>query len=256
MTASKLSKRTHIDRLRAEALLFPIAAFLYAGGWAKRDAAQCFKRAFERLLDKKGARQLKHIGDPTPYADIVSVWIRDSKFIDSCGNSRVLPLRGRRSFTALVRKACPHIDPHAALSVLTRFENVRRTRDGRYKLISPFFLTCSDKSLAFEPMAYFLSDASDTLGSILKRKAQSRGADIFWRKAENSNLSQAAARQFLTFGKERSLAFVNEIDEWLEAHQRRSSKLLKLRKVRRVGIGVFSICSGLEPLSARKPRTS
>jgi hypothetical protein len=131
---------------------------------------------------------------------------------------------------------------------------VRRTRDGTYKLISPFFLTCSDKSLAFEPMAYFLSDASDTLGRILKRKAQSRGADIFWRKAENSNLSQAAARQFLAFGKERSLAFVHEIDEWLEAHQRRSRKLQRSRNKRRVGIGVFSICSGLEPLSARKPR--
>jgi hypothetical protein len=256
MTTSKLSKRTHIDRLRAEALLFPIAAFLYAGGWAKKDAAQCFSRAFERLLNKKGARQLRHIGDPTPYADIVSAWIRDRKFIDSCGNSRILPLRGRSSFTALVRKACPHIDPEVALSVLTRFENVRRTRDGKYKLISPFFLTCSDKSLAFEPMAYFLSDASDTLGNILKRKAQSRGADIFWRKAENSNLSQAAARQFLAFCKERSLAFVHEIDEWLEAHQRRSSKLQRLRKGRRVGIGVFSICSGLELLNSRKTRAS
>src|ERR1700683_2078642 len=255
MTRSKPNKRTHIDRLRAEALLFPIAAFLYAGGWAKRDAAQCFTRAFKRLLNKKGARQLKHIGDPTPYADIVSLWIRDRKFIDSCGNSRVLPFRGKNNFTALVREACPLIDPQAALSVLTRFENVRRTRNGTYKLISPFFLTCSDKSLAFEPMAYFLSDASDTLGRILKRKAQSRGADIFWRKAENSNLSQAAARQFLAFSKERSLAFVHEIDEWLEAHQRRSSKLQRLRKARRVGIGVFSISSGLEPLSASKPRS-
>jgi hypothetical protein len=252
MNHPERDQRTYIDPLRAEALLFPIAAFLFAGGWTKRSAAQSFSRAFDRLIAKKGARQLKHIGNPTPYADIVSLWIRDPNFIDKFGNSRVLPFNGRNGFTALVRKACVRVDPQDALSVLTHFRNVRRTHDGRYKLISPFFLTCSEKSLAFEPMAYFLSDASDTLGRILKRKSQARGSGIFWRKAENSNLSHSAARKFLAFGKERALAFAHEVDEWLEAHQRRPLKTRRSRKGRRVGIGVFSICSGLERPSSRK----
>jgi hypothetical protein len=64
MTEQLSSKKTHIDRLRAEALLFPIAAFLYAGGWSKKDAALSFSRAFEHSQDKQGARQLRHIGDP------------------------------------------------------------------------------------------------------------------------------------------------------------------------------------------------
>ena len=190
MTARISGKKTQIDRLRADALLFLIAAFLHAGGWTKKNAARSFARAFDRSIDKQGTRQLKHIGDPTPYADIVALWMRGRRFIDRSGRPRLLPLQGRASFTALVREASPRIDPQVALSVLTHFKNVRRTPGERYKLISPFFLTCSTKSLAFEPMAYFLSDASDTLGRILKRKEQSSSAEIFWRKAENLNSPQ------------------------------------------------------------------
>ena len=242
-------KRTYIDRRRAEALLFPIAAFLYSGGWTKTDAAQSFARAFERSRKNQGARPLRHIGDPTAYADIVALWLRGPAFIDRFGRARPLPLRGTVSFTALVRKASPRTDPQLALSVLTHFKNVRRTSGGQYKLISPFFLTCSTRTLAFEPMAYFLSDASDTLGRILTRKQQSRTLDIFWRKAENLNLTEATGKQFLAFSKGRTLAFVNEIDEWLEAHQR-AHRSSKIRKGRRVGIGVFSIFSRPESLSS------
>jgi len=254
MTQRSTNKRTQIDRSRADALLFPIAAFLYAGGWSKKDAALSFSRAFEHSQDKQGARQLRHIGDPTPYADIVALWIRGPRFIDRSGHSRLLPLQGKVSFTALVHEASPRIDPQVALSVLTHFKNVRRTSGGKYKLISPFFLTCSTKSLAFEPMAYFLSDASDTLGRILKRRERSRNADIFWRKAENSDLSEDAAKQFLAFSKERTLAFVNEIDEWLEAHRRRRIGLSRSGTCRRVGLGVFSIFSRRELIHTKTTR--
>ena len=118
-------QRTYIDPSRAEALLFPIAAFLYAGGWTKRSAAQSFSRAFDWLVTKKGARQLKTYGNPAPYAEIVSLWIRDPKFIDKFGQARVLHLNGRNSFKTLVRKACGIVDPQDALSVLTHFRNVR-----------------------------------------------------------------------------------------------------------------------------------
>ena len=180
-----------------------LRSFMPAGGL--RNAARSLRARF-RSLD----RQARHAATGThwrsdPYADIVALWMRGRRFIDRSGRPRLLPLQGRASFTALVREASPRIDPQVALSVLTHFKNVRRTPGERYKLISPFFLTCSTKSLAFEPMA-FLSDASDTLGRILKRKEQSSSAEIFWRKAENLNLSKVAAKQFLAFSKERTLA--------------------------------------------------
>jgi hypothetical protein len=245
-------QRTPTDRMRAEALLFPMAAFLCAGGWSKKDAERSISRAFDNSQNLEGTRELKHIGDPTPYADIIALWVRDRRFLDRSGRPRPLDLQGRVSFTALAREASPTINPQAALSVLTHFRNVRKTSTGRYKLVIPFFLTCSAKSLAFEPMAYFLSDASATLGRILKRKEQSRSADLFWRKAENSDLSESGAKKFLAFSKERTLAFVNEIDEWLEANRRRRLPARQKLQRRRVGLGVFSIFSSPEPLHPRK----
>lgn len=247
-------QRTPIDRIRAESLLFPMAAFLCAGGWSKKDAEQSFSRAFDNSLAKDGARQLKHIGNPTPYADIIALWTRDRRFLDRSGRPRPLNQQGRVSFATLVREASPKIKPQAALSVLTHFRNVRRVSAGRYKLVIPFFLTCSPKSLAFEPMAYFLSDASVTFERILRRKEQSHSADLFWRKVENADLSDAGAKKFLAFSKERTLAFVNEIDEWLEAHRRRSVTPTKKNPRRRVGLGVFSIFANPEPLRPRKLR--
>jgi hypothetical protein len=181
--------------------------------------------------------------------------MRDRRFIDSSGRSRPLPLHGRISFTTLAREASSKVDPRAALSVLTHFRNVRKTPNGRYKLVSPFFRAYSTKSLAFEPMANFLSDASDTLGSILKRKERSRTADLFWRTAETSNLSEAGTKQFFAFGKDRTLAFVNEIDEWLAAHGRRVAGSSKKGQRRRVGLGVFSIFSGFDRPHQKKRRS-
>jgi hypothetical protein len=248
------SKGTPIERLHAEALLFPLAAFLCAGGWSKSDAERSFSRAFDLSLDTQGSRQIKHIGNPTPYADIVALWMRDRRFIDSSGRSRPLPFRGRASFTTLVREVSSKLDSSVALSVLTHFRNVRRTANGRYKLVSPFFRAYSEKSLAFEPMANFLSDASDTLGRILRRKERSRTAELFWRTAETSNLSEAGAKLFFSFSKERTLAFVNEIDEWLAAYSARTTSSSRKRKNhRRVGLGVFSIFSEVERPRQKRP---
>jgi len=243
MRATQKRAKNSANRTRAEALLFPLAAFLSASGWSKNDAERSFSRAFDLSLDTQGSRQIKHIGDPAPYADIVALWLRDRRFLDSGGRAKPLPLQGKVSFATLAREVESKLDPHIAISVLTQFRNIRRIGNGKYKLVSPYFRAYSSKSLAFEPMANFLSDASDTLGRILKRKEKSRGVDLFWRTAETSNLSDAGAKQFFAFSKERTLAFVNEIDEWLEAHRGHGANESKRGLRRRVGLGVFSIFS-------------
>ena len=246
-------KRTTIDSSQVESLLYPMVAFLSAGGWDKKDAARSLSRAFDHFRDSPGQRQFKHIGNPTPYADIIALWSHDRRFIDRGGRPRSLPLQGRVSFATLVREASPKTDVQTALSVLTHFRNIRKNGTGQYKLLSPLFLTSSAKSLAFEPMAYFLSDASHTLGRILKRKERSKSPELFWRKAENTNLSEAEAKRFCAFSMERTLAFVKEIDEWLDAHSRRDATASKRGKTHRVGLGVFSILAR-EQAQQRAPR--
>jgi hypothetical protein len=174
------------------------------------------------------------------YADIVALWSHDARFLDSEGRPRPLALDGKDELRALIRKIDPTRDPHYVIRVLTRFGNVRRGRNGRYRLVKPLFFTSTSNTMAFEPMAYFLSDASSTLGRILRRTRRTRSPELFWRKVECSGISAENARRFVAFVRERGQDFLEEIDDWLEA---RAGRRRSRKRPRRVGLGLFSIDS-------------
>jgi hypothetical protein len=143
----------------------------------------------------------------------------------------------------LVRGAGGGVAARKALSVLTEYGSVRRNKDGNYELVKPFFVVSNQKKMAFEPVAAFLSDASATLSKILRRPRNSRAAELFWRKVESTRISRSAAEKFNAFASERSLLFLEEMDDWLVAH---SKNITRGRGTRRVGLGVFLIDSDLE----------
>lgn len=236
-------QRTVIDSKRATMLLFPLAAFLRAGGLSQEEAQASFAAAFEKALRTPNARRFDHIGHPTRYADIVALWARDARFLDRNGRPRLLALRGKSGFNAMVREASPNSKPDDVLAVFLRYGNVRKTKEGRYELVRPFFFSSRQKSMAFEPMAYFLSDASTTLGRILRRTSRTHCPEVFWRKVESDHLSDAHAERFIEFLRDRSLTFLEEIDDWLEAHRTTRKKRGRNSLVRRTGLGLFSIYS-------------
>ena len=244
MTNQKRKGMTNIDARRATSLLYPIAAFLRAGGMSNLTALELFSGVLKTVERSSSGRKMEHIGHPTGYADIVATWVRNKRFLDQTGWPRPLPIKGRSGFAALVRATSQHGDPNKILAVLMRYGNVRRTRCGDYELVRPFFYTSGPKSMAYEPVAYFLSDASATLSKILKRRKQSIGPELFWQKTENAHISDATAKRFMHFAKERSLVFLDEIDDWLEANsnQDRGGR----RNDRRVGLGIFSVHSDRE----------
>lgn len=245
MTELNRQEKTAIDAKRAASLLYPIAAFLHAGGMTRTEALTIFTLVFDRVLRAGVGRKMEHIGHPTSYADIVATWTRSKRFLDARGWPRALNFEGRTGFAALVRSVARQADPKAVLAVLTRYGNVRRAKNGTYKLTRSFFYTSGPKTMAYEPVAYFLSDASATLSQILKRSKHWSGPDLFWQKAERAWISEATARRFAAYAKERCLVFLDEMDDWLEAH----SKHHKNRgsgKHRRIGLGIFSIYSDRE----------
>ena len=135
------------------------------------------------------------------------------------------------------------------MSVLTRYGNVRRTKKGTYELVRPFFYTSNSESMAFEPVVNFLSDVTSNLSNILKRSERWKGPDLFWTKTENAQISEATAKRFVAFARERGLVFLDELDDWLEANSDRKKAGNKPR--RRVGLGIFSIYSDRELLDVR-----
>jgi hypothetical protein len=240
------SRRTRITDERAEALLFPIAVFLRAGGMSKGAIIKRLSTTLDQAAGVVGGRSIQHIGHPMLYADVVGLWARDARFLDARGRPRSLPLRGKDGLGHLIRTIDPARNPRNVVDVLIRFGNVRKDRRGHYRLVQPLFFTCTSKAVAFEPMAYFLSDASATLGRILRRTTRTRGPELFWRKVESSGLSAASAKQFVGFVRERGQSFLEELDDWLQARAGSKGTGRNVRKSRRVGIGLFSIDSNAD----------
>ena len=230
---------TTINTRRASALLLPIAAFLHAEGMTTEAALSIFGSALKRVSKSPVGRKMEHIGHPGPYADTVAMWVRNKRFLDKSGGPRALSIEGPAGFAALVKSVARKADPVAVLSVLIRYGNVKRTRYGTYELLRPFFYTSGPKTIAYEPFADFLSDASSTLSKILKRSKRWRGPDLFWLQTENARISETNAKRFTTFAKDRGVVFLEELDDWLEANcdKRKTSH----RPLRRVGLGMFSI---------------
>jgi Family of unknown function (DUF6502) len=239
-------KKSGVTHQAAESLLYPIVAFLLAGGLSRAAAHKGFASAIAKA-ERVAARRIDHIGRPLHYADIVTRWAHDFRFVDKTGRPRPLLLNGENEFKGLVKSIDPSLDPRLVLSVLIRYGNVRKTTRQRYALVRQYFLTSRRSSMAYEPIAYFLSDASTTLGRILKRRRNSRGPAPLWRKVEAIGLSDTAAAEFTEFVRHRSIDFLEELDDWLEARRRRHIKKHGQRKARRVGVGLFSIYSNPEP---------
>jgi hypothetical protein len=246
-SVDEVRRKTTIDRRRARALLNPIAAFLYAGGFTKIEALATFSSVLDALQVGDKNRRIEHIGHPTSYADLIATWTRDRRYVDASGRPRALRLTGRDGFTSLVRRASPNTTAKMALSVLLRYRNIRRLKDGRYSLVNSFFYTNSDRATAFEPIAFFLSDASSTLSQILRRRGRLPQPERFWRKVESFHVTDAIAKRFAAFARDRSFLFLEELDDWLEAH--RDTATDSGGKRRRVGLGLFSIYSDYESAS-------
>jgi hypothetical protein len=240
MRAQTMRRRTVINWDQAVSLLYPIAVFLDREGMSKSQSLAALAAAMDDVAKPAGKR-LEHIGAPNCYADLIAVWIRERRFLDSRGRPRRLPLSGANGFAALARTVCPGQDSKRLLNVLIRYKNVRRLRNGRLQLVSPFFCATAGSNVAFEPVAYFLRDAASALTHVLKNSNTRTLPHHFWRMVENANISRSNARKFCEFARERSLIFLEEMDDWLQAHSHGKPSNERARS--RVGLGLFSIYS-------------
>lgn len=232
---------TIIGRHQAISLLYPIAAFFSSGGMNRAQSLAALVAAIENFHRREGKRELEHIGTPTCYSEVIATWTRERRFLDSRGRPRALSLSGTNGFASLVKRACAGQDPKRLLDVLVRYRNVRRLSNGKVQLVSPLFRTSAGSRMAFEPITYFLTDAASTLTHTLKSKSASASPDLFWRTVESIQISRANAKKFAEFAKKRSLLFLEEMDDWLQAHASTNARARK--KSLRVGLGLFSIYS-------------
>jgi hypothetical protein len=235
-----------LDATRLSRLLFPIAVLLHTSGVSRHDAETAFRHAMKRAVRLTGPRAAEQIGHSIVHQEVVHRWRRDKRFLSRSGAPNDLAMYGRGGFTALVRSVDRNASARGVLRVLCHYGNVKRLNDGKYRLMRPFFTVTSPKALALEPMVRFLTDMTGNLERIVRHPSQRPHG--FWRMVENASLSTRAAKEFVGFVEERSLTFLEELDDWLAA---RAKKKGHRGTLRRVGLGLYTIYS-----DPREPRPS
>jgi hypothetical protein len=96
--------------------------------------------------------------------------------------------------------------------------------------------------LPYEPNAQFIVDA---ISSATRGMGNGRASKaLFWLNAEHKHIPQGHVKEFLHFVQSRGIVFLHEINDWLDQHAAMESELVaKRRTLRRVGVGLFPICS-------------
>jgi hypothetical protein len=225
-------------------LLLPIAAFLRRSGMSQGQLMSEFRKAIRLTYAAKPGLKVIRIGFEHLGSTIVSRWLRDPVFLNHAGRPDDLPLTGKRSIASLTKACQITVPPSKVIAFLVEFGTVTKVSLDRYRLIRRSLNFSIPTYLPFEPNLQFLIDAAraSTWGSTL----MPRGPRLFWQSAISTNVNRQHFPEFLTYAKERSLLFMHEINEWLEAHESQGARtLLKLRRneeSNRVGIGLFGIC--------------
>jgi len=227
-------------------LLLPIVAFFRRSGMPQAQFMSEIRRALRISYTSKPGLKVIRIGYEHLGSTIVSRWLRDPAYLNHAGRPDDLPLTGKRSIASLA-KAC-HITmvPSRLIDFLMEFGTVKKLSPNRYRLVRRSLNFSIPTYLPFEPNLQFLIDAARacTWGSAVTPKAPR----LFWQSAVSTNVSKQYYPHFLKFAEERSLVFMHELNEWLEAHESQSTgtslRLGRGLKSNRLGVGLFGISSG------------
>lgn len=241
----KLAASLSPPDLNVSDLLIPIAEFLHRSGLSQTQLLAEWRSAMRHCSGRKKGVKVVHIGFHELGVTVVSRWLRDPDYLNHAGRPDDLPIRGKRSFSSLLKSCRIERPASSVLSSLIRFGTVKRISPHRYRLVRRSINFAIPTYLPFEPNFQFLVDAAraSTWGSAVAPKLPR----LFWQNVASSNVPTRHTADFLNFARDRGLMFMHEINDWLEAHERSpppNAKIGKaLKATRRLGVGLFGVCN-------------
>lgn len=231
--------------LNVSDLLIPIAEFLHRSGLSHAQLLTEWRSAIKHCSGPKKGVKVVHIGFDELGVTVVSRWLRDPEYLNHVGRPDDLPIRGRRSFSSLLKSCRIERPASSVLSSLMRFGTVKKISPNRYRLVRRSINFAIPNYLPFEPNFQFLVDAAraSTWGSAIAPKLPR----LFWQNVASSNVPNRYNADFLRFARDRGLTFMHEINDWLEAHEETPGSNAKpgkaLKGTRRLGVGLFGVCT-------------
>lgn len=198
-------------------------------GLSRREVARA-----RTVLESRGNTAYSALEKINQGARVLTGWHQDPQFSDVTGKPRLLQIGGETGFEALSRKYAPDIPPTAMLKELRRVGAIRETRAGRVRALARNFIPAGLDPDSIARAGSVIGDIARTLVHNYLGEGQRLR---FERRASNFRVKQPAKRAFQQYLDSQGEAFLENIDNWLSAHEAADED----DKTVRIGAGVYLI---------------
>jgi hypothetical protein len=165
---------------------------------------------------------------------VLSGWYQDPDYLDTRGRPRLLQLKGKGSFEDLLRRHAPDIPVTAMYKELKQAGAIRETASGRLRPVSRTFIPAPLDTGAVIRAGEVIGDLTRTITLNL---AEPDKATRFERRAMSRQVVRVSRREFDRFLESRGMEFLEEVDEWLIAHESDEPDV----RTTRLGVGAYLI---------------
>ena len=168
-------------------------------------------------------------------ARVLQLWHADSRFVDSTGHPRDLPLGGEgATFSSLVRAAGGDVPPGAVRAELLDAEAIAELEDGRVRPTKRYFVPADVGEDLLVGFAHFVTPV---LAGLVRNTDRNCPQPFFQRLSYSDRLIASSVPLFRDMSKDISSSFLQTLDDWLSINESKSD--LPPACLHRVGVGVF-----------------
>jgi len=175
-------------------------------------------------------------------AHIIHQWQHDKKFLDQLGKPKQLTWKKNNAeFVQLVKQHGGGVPVRAALAELIRTGIIEKTQDGFITLKKTSYLPESEVAM----LKIFAKSVTDLLETI-DYNLQTKEKDHFQKYVDFDNLPLECLADFQRFSNEKAMVLLNELNDWLQKHDRDSNPTVKGTDRYQAGIGIYYFEKKLE----------
>lgn len=183
-------------------------------------------------------------------ARVLTGWIRDPEFLDADGQPRPLKLGGEDGFVALVKRHSGDMPARAVFDELLRVGAVERIADGR---LVPIMRAYIPQQGVAEKLAILASDVADLITTIEHNIEHGITDARYQRKVMYHSMPVDAIPAFNALSARQAQALLEQLDQWLAAHDSDPPADNPDVPRARLGIGIYYFEERLVPESNRGP---
>jgi len=177
------------------------------------DTARSSVHAASRDLLKR--TQSESDSEVQRYGSLLRAWHRETPYLSKEGFPRPLPIDGKNSLRTLVCAHYPRTKVESVLRALKSAGLIKSNNRGKWL---PTTRHAVFPSLSAELLAHFTEGVARFIETMTRNVATRRKGDVlFERSSKVAKLPTSAGPAFRQFVNGQALAFLEAVDDWLEA---------------------------------------